>query len=165
MITNLRGSQIIAFNNAAIRFLNPETGEVVGECDLQPGPQSLDGFAPLGVNHLVEIDQVFQVRTPGGRLSVMSAEDRFETAASLTYTPSIAEEQEALIRSLVNRITEEQRVKEEAKTRRQAKRKDKRRDKPALPEPAPTEDPGNQPPFDPEGEAEPKPAEKGGTDA
>lgn len=113
MQTNLLGTYVIAFNDAALRFVDPESGEVVGEIDLTPGPQPLDGYAPLGVYYDVTVHNVFQVRTPKGRLSLTENPERYKSAASLTYTPSLAEEQEALMRQMVSKILKEQRSKED----------------------------------------------------
>lgn len=115
-IVNLRGARIIAFEGCHLTVTDPDSGEVVGEVPIPPGPARLDEYAALAAVGVVEVHGGVLSST-AGRISTARSEYFDQSAAATEYRMSHSERQERQMRLMMRQMIDQQLARENASAR------------------------------------------------
>ena len=132
-IKSLLGVTICAFNGCYLAF-HDANGEAVGTVDLPPGIHDLSAYQPLLSVAEVRMQSCYILRSPVGRNQINTPDRLFASSAALTYTPSLAEQQEHNMRRMVKTMLREQRAEEDARAERAARSRRKNKETEDEPE-------------------------------
>lgn len=154
-VTNFRGMKIIALDGATLNLADGD-GEVQATISLPVGPHDLSEYQPLLDVFHVTAGQIVRVGDAGRRLRAVGHDAPFQSGASALYTPSLAEQQEAQMRQMVQGMVKSQLAQERSRAKRAAN---------AVPDPVLEDD--TPPPAPPEADETPSgdPEAKGAGDA
>lgn len=108
-LTFLKGVRAIAFDGAFITVVDPEG--VTHTVSVDPGPVDLTPYQPLCNLGECELDGFLVYASTGARGALLP-QGLYASAASETYSPSMAEKQEAQMRQLVKGMVRNQLARE-----------------------------------------------------
>lgn len=138
-LSYLKGVKAIAFDGA---YLSVEDQDrVTHTISVDPGPVDLTPYAPLTALGEVELSG-FLIHASSATRGVVKPVILYESAASETYTPSLAEKQEAQMRHMVRGMVTAQLEREREKAAKDAERlAERKRQKSAKETPAAGDEP------------------------
>lgn len=124
-LKNILGVSVCSFNGGYLQFQDDD-GVHIGTVDLQPGIHDLSPYQPILSAGTMSLNKCFVLKSPHGRNLVSQSDKTFQSAAAITYTPSLAEQQEHQMRSMVKTILREQRKVEDERAERAASERKRR---------------------------------------